>query len=95
MYYSSVQGIVEQAGAVAFCAAYADDVQAFRSQVLGPTGIPLLIENTKGLEVKTLDKSTSNICVVFMNLSLFQWCLPTLVQGDLCPTLVKLLMYAA
>lgn len=90
-----MQDIVEHAGAVAFCAAYADDVLTFRSHVLGPTGIPLLIENTKGLEAKTLGKLTSNICVVFMNLSLFQWCLPTLVQGDLCPILVKLLMYAA
>lgn len=87
--------IVEKAFVLTFFTAFADDVPIFRTLVLGPAGIPLLIENLKGVQAETVDVTMANVCVALMVVSAFHWCLPALVEQDACPPLIKLLMYVA
>jgi hypothetical protein len=95
--FSPINRIVEQAVAVKFFAIFADNVPVFRNQVLSPTGLPLLIQNIKNLstEIDKYDIWTSErLCSALAENSQFQWCIPILIQLDICPPLVKLLMYA-
>jgi hypothetical protein len=89
----------ERTAAVQFFARYGNDVPCFRHYMSESTGIAAIIREVKAVEAGTIDNSHWNspvwyLCEVLAELSSFRWCIPVLMQLDLCLTLAKLLWYA-
>jgi hypothetical protein len=92
------QHIFEQRAVVHFFAEYANDCLKFRDYISGSTGIPFLVQAIKAVEDEPFGSNESQdvvwyICGILADLSNLDWCIPMLVCLDVCPTLVKLLMY--
>lgn len=90
--------IREQAVAVQFFSEYANDAPAFRMHLFKPAAIPLLIENIKSLEMQINESGPGSIILlrlvfVVRDVSRLEWAIPLLTQLDLCPTLVRLLIF--
>ena len=85
-------GALEHFAAVTIFAEFANDVPRFRHYITGSAGIPFLIKGIKLVEDKVIDASDAvwDLCEKLAELSAFRWCVPILLQQDICPTLVKL-----
>jgi hypothetical protein len=85
----------EHAYALIFSSALADNVPALRTHLSAPTGIQLLVENIKA---KVSDNGSAShpivwtLCQIMGHLALLPWCISTLAQLNVCPTLVELLI---
>jgi hypothetical protein len=92
--------VSEHSRAIRFFTLLANDVPEYRAQVLSSRGIPLLIQHIRvSCTWTTANNGRTNqdsfdLCLVFAMISSFGWCVPTLVQCDICPTLVSLLVCA-
>jgi hypothetical protein len=95
---SPIQCNMELSEAVSFFATFANDVPKFREHVLSPTGLPLLINNTRHISTQVYSENAlicNRLCWALVNISQFQWCIPVFIQhdDDACNTLVRLLLY--
>src|ERR1700720_684045 len=70
----------------------ANDVPTFRSYLLSPQGIPLLINNVKGLATANPPVPMLDLCAALSHISHFSWSISS-VPLDVCPFLSNLLMY--
>jgi hypothetical protein len=92
--------IPEHTWAIRFFVEYSNDVHEYRMHLLSPAGIPVMVQNIKTLhaDLDNIDRTKQDIqdlCLVFARISTFDWYLPILVQCNICPTLVSLLVYVA
>jgi hypothetical protein len=92
--------ITEHTWAMRFFTEYSNDVHEYRMHLLSPTGIPVMVQNIKSqhADIENTDRTKQDIqdlCLVFARVATFDWYLPILVQCDICPTIVSLLMYVA
>jgi hypothetical protein len=69
----------------------AHDIPKFRHYLLAPTGVPLLIQNIKGLATTNPPVPMLDLCAGLANISHCSWCLPS-VPLDACRDLNNLLM---
>jgi len=69
----------------------ADDVPEFRTDILAANGVPLLINNFKGLGTANPSIPMLDLCGALANISCYPWCLSS-VALDVCPTLINLLI---
>jgi hypothetical protein len=70
----------------------AEDVPEFRSYLLAPTGVPLLIQNISDLHTADPPIPMFDLCGGLAGISWYSWCLAP-VGLDVCRTLINLLMY--
>lgn len=78
---------IEHARSLDFFAEYANDTPTLRPWINGTMGIPLLVQ-----KIKAVESCMGTMCTVLSNLSLFSWCIPQLVELDICGILCKLVM---
>ena len=62
-------------------------------------GIPFLVQAMKSIEDGPFGSNeckdiVQHVCKTLADLSILDWCIPIFACLDICPTLVKLLMYA-
>jgi hypothetical protein len=92
---SGGQGAFEHFSAVNFFAEFANDVPRFRHYISGSAGIPFLIKYIKAVDdsrvIDVPNYVVWDLCEKLAELSAFRWCVPILLQQDICPTLVNLL----
>jgi hypothetical protein len=90
---SGGQGAFEHFSAVNFFAEFANDVPRFRHYISGSAGIPFIITSIKLIEDRVIDAlgTVWDLCEKLAELSCFYWCIPILLQHNICPTLVTLL----
>lgn len=77
----------EYARALDFFALYANDEPSLRGYVLGKTGMCLL-----GQKIKSVETSMGTMCKVLSNLSLYRWCIPALIELNICDILSRIIM---
>jgi hypothetical protein len=89
--------VSEHTSAVLFLATYANDAPEYRAHLLSNTGIPLSVKHLKSLHPESdgadVELDIFHLCRAFAKISKFDWCLPVLVQCDICPALVSLLIF--
>lgn len=71
----------------------AHDVPEFRAYLLAPQGVPLLVQNIKGLIAANPPILMLDLCGGLANVSQHLWCIRS-VALDVCPALINLLVYA-
>ena len=93
---SAIQDNRELSEALNFFANLANDVPAYRDHVLSSTGVTLLINNLRQI-VQTIykdgDEDCNRMCYALQIVSTFQWCSPLIIQHNVCPSPVELLVY--
>jgi len=88
---TAVQGATEHARAIDFFVMLAHDAPEFRTYLLSPSGVLLLIQNIKGLATANPPTPMFDLCGGLANLSSYSWCL-LYVPLDVCQPLVNLLI---
>ncbi|KIM79891.1 hypothetical protein PILCRDRAFT_10061 [Piloderma croceum F 1598] len=88
---TAIPSATEHAQAIDFFVMLAHDMPEFRDYLLVPTGVPLLIQNIKGLATANPPIPMLDLCAGLGNISHYPWCLSS-VPLDTCQVVNNLLI---